>query len=77
MPQLQPQTTLQANIVSMFEQSLTEEQRFLQEIMMGKIKLIPHNEVMEKLEFTLKNGLQRKWNKIISSFGQNMQKLSY
>lgn len=60
MPQLQSQTTLQANIVSMFEQSLTEEQRFLQEIMMGKIKLIPHNEVMEKLEVTLKNGLQRK-----------------
>ncbi|MDD7570047.1 MAG: hypothetical protein PUJ68_09150 [[Actinobacillus] rossii] len=60
MPQLQSQTTLQANIVSMFEQSLTEEQRFLQEIMMGKIKLIPHNEVMKKLEVTLKNGLQRK-----------------
>ncbi|MCI7354260.1 MAG: hypothetical protein SOW21_05920 [[Actinobacillus] rossii] len=60
MPQLQSQTTLQANIVSMFEQSLTEEQRFLQEIMMEKIKLIPHNEVMKKLEVTLKNGLQRK-----------------
>lgn len=65
MPQLQSQTTLQANIVSMFEQSLTEEQRFLQEIMMEKIKLIPHNEVMKKLEVTLKNGLQRKWNKTV------------
>lgn len=49
----------QEKIQSMFENSLTEEQRFLQAVMTGKVKLIPHNEVMEKLEFVLKNGLQR------------------
>ncbi|MGV6989252.1 hypothetical protein ACWA5Z_10260 [Testudinibacter sp. P80/BLE/0925] len=54
------QTTVQEKILSVFEQSLTEEQRFLQEVMTGKIKLTPHDEVMEKLEFVLKNGLQRK-----------------
>lgn len=53
-------TQFQEQILSMFEQSLTEEQRFLQDIMTGKIKLTPHDKVMEKLEFVLKNGLQRK-----------------
>lgn len=57
-----PQATahFQEKILSMFEQSLTEEQRFLQDVMTGKEKLIPHDEVMQKLEFVLKNGLQRK-----------------
>ncbi|MGQ0285870.1 hypothetical protein ACT2CV_01515 [Pasteurellaceae bacterium 22721_9_1] len=54
------QTGFQEKIVSAFEQSLTEEQRFLQDVITGKIKLIPHEEVMEKLEYVLKNGLQRK-----------------
>lgn len=49
----------QEKISSMFEQSLTEEQRFLQDVMSGKIKLIAHEEVIQKLEFVLKNGLQR------------------
>ena len=62
MRRLQPHSkaVFQANITSMFEQSLTEEQRFLQDVMTGKTKLIPHEEVMEKLESVLKNGLQRK-----------------
>lgn len=53
-------TDVQQKISSTFEQSLTEEQRFLQGVMNGTIKLIPHAEVMEKLEYVLKNGLQRK-----------------
>ncbi|OOF59699.1 hypothetical protein [Rodentibacter myodis] len=58
--QQQSHPIIEDQIQAMFEQSLTEEQRFLQDIMTGKIKLIPHNEVMEKLEFVLKNGLQGK-----------------
>lgn len=54
------QAVLQEKVLSAFEQSLTEEQHFLQDIMTGKIKLIPHEEVMAKLEYVLKNGLQRK-----------------
>lgn len=50
----------QDKFLSAFEQSLTEEQRFLQDVITGKVKLIPHVEVMEKLEYVLKNGLQRK-----------------
>lgn len=50
----------QEKISLMFEQSLTEEQRFLQGIMNGEIELISHDEVMEKLEYVLKNGLNRK-----------------
>lgn len=53
-------SVLKDKISSAFEQSLSEEQRFLQDVMTGKIKLIPHNEVMQKLEFVLKNGLQPK-----------------
>ena len=56
----QQQAVLKEKVLSAFEQSLTEEQRFLQDVMTGKIKLIPHEEVMEKLEHVLKNGLQRK-----------------
>lgn len=55
----QSQAVFQEKILSLFEKSLTEEQCFLQDVMAGKIKLIPHEEVMEKLEFVLKNGLQR------------------
>lgn len=57
---IQQQQAVKEKALSAFEQSLTEEQRFLQDVMTGKIKLIPHEEVMEKLEYVLKNGLQRK-----------------
>lgn len=60
MQQVQTQSIFKDKITSMFEQSLTEEQRFLQDIMTGKIKLIPHDDVVQKLDFVLKNGLQRK-----------------
>ncbi|MEG9486969.1 hypothetical protein [Mannheimia indoligenes] len=56
----QQKKIFQEKILSMFEQSLTEEQRFLQGIMNGEIELISHDEVMEKLEYVLKNGLDRK-----------------
>lgn len=56
-PQIPAQ--FQEKILTMFEHSLTEEQRFLQDVISGKVKLIPHEEVMKKLEFVLKNGLQR------------------
>lgn len=56
----QQQKIFQEKILSTFEQSLTEEQRFLQGIMNGEIELIPHDEVMQKLEYVLKNGLDRK-----------------
>ncbi|MFZ7229632.1 hypothetical protein ACLSZN_03090 [Avibacterium avium] len=55
----QSQTAFQKQILSTFEHSLTEEQRFLQDVLTGKIKLIPHDEVMEKLEYVLENGLTR------------------
>ena len=60
MQHIQTQPIFKDKITSMFEQSLTEEQRFLQDIMTGKIKLIPHDDVVQKLDFVLKNGLQRK-----------------
>lgn len=63
-PKLQ-QTAFQEKISSAFERSLTEEQRFLQDVMTGKIKLIPHEEVIEKLQFVLKNGLQRNGDAVI------------
>ncbi|MFU2048641.1 MULTISPECIES: hypothetical protein [Avibacterium] len=55
----QSQTAFQKQILSTFEHSLTEEQRFLQDVLTGKIKLIPHDEVMGKLEYVLENGLTR------------------
>lgn len=58
--QQQNTTDYQEKIAMAFEQSLTEEQRFLQDVMTGRIKLIPHEEVMQKLESVLKNGLNRK-----------------
>lgn len=54
------QAVFQETVALVFERSLTEEQRFLQGVMAGKIKLIPHEEVIEKLTSVLKNGLQRK-----------------
>lgn len=56
----QPNTHSKVNVLSTFERSLTEEQRFLKGVMNGEIKLISHDEVMKKLEFVLKNGLNRK-----------------
>ncbi|WP_025329002.1 hypothetical protein [Bibersteinia trehalosi] len=46
-------------ISNTFNQSLTGEQRFLKDVLNGNIKLIPYEEVMAKLKFVLKNGLQR------------------
>lgn len=60
MQRIQSQTAIKEKISSIFEKSLTEEQRFLQGVMLGEIKLIPHDEVMKKLEFVLKNGFQQK-----------------
>lgn len=60
MQRIQSQTAIKEKISSVFEKSLTEEQRFLQGVMSGEIKLIPHDEVMKKLEFVLKNGFQQK-----------------
>lgn len=60
MQRIQSQTAIKEKISSIFEKSLTEEQRFLQGVMSGEIKLIPHDEVMKKLEFVLKNGFQQK-----------------
>lgn len=56
----QSQTIIKEKISSIFEKSLTEKQRFLQGVMSGEIKLIPHDEVMKKLEFVLKNGFYQK-----------------
>lgn len=58
-PKTENNAAFQAKIATLFEQSLSEEQRFLQDVMTGKIKLTPHTEVMKKLEFVLKNGLDR------------------
>lgn len=41
-------------VLSAFEQSLTEEQRFLQGILSGKIKTYAHAEVMADLRKVLK-----------------------
>lgn len=47
------QTQFQEKILSMFEHSLTEEQRFLQGILSGKIKTYSHEEVMTDLRKAL------------------------
>lgn len=57
---LQQHTPSSVDVSNAFKRSLSEEQRFLQGVINGEIKLIPHNEVMKKLEFVLKNGLSRK-----------------
>lgn len=57
---LQEPDTHSKNVLSTFERSLTEEQRFLQSVMYGEIRLISHEDVVRKLENVLKNGLVRK-----------------
>ena len=49
-----PQTPFQEKISSLFEQSLTEEQRFLQGILRGEIQTFSHEEVVATLRETLK-----------------------
>lgn len=55
-PAKQPnqQTRFEKKILSTFEQSLTEEQRFLQNILNGKIKMYSHEDVMADLRAVLK-----------------------
>ncbi|ANN81539.1 Uncharacterised protein [Aggregatibacter actinomycetemcomitans] len=48
------QTHLQERVLSMFDQSLTEEQRFLQGVLNGKIKTYSHEDVMKDLRKALK-----------------------
>ena len=49
-----PQTPFQEKISSLFEQSLTEEQRFLQGILRGEIQTFSHEEIVATLRETLK-----------------------
>ena len=49
-----PQTPFQEKISSLFQQSLTEEQRFLQGILRGEIQTFSHEEVIATLRETLK-----------------------
>ena len=49
-----PQTPFQEKISSLFQQSLTEEQRFLQGILRGEIQTFSHEEVVATLRETLK-----------------------
>lgn len=53
-PQQSDLTDFQNKIATAFEQSLTEEQRFLYNVMIGKEKLIPHEEIMADLRRVLK-----------------------
>lgn len=50
----QQQKVFQEKILSTFEQSLTEEQRFLQGVLSGKIKTYSHEEVVADLRKVLK-----------------------
>lgn len=50
----QQQKIFQEKILSTFEQSLTEEQRFLQGVLSGKIKTYSHEEVVADLRKVLK-----------------------
>lgn len=50
----QPLSVFEQEILSSFEYSLTEEQRFLQGILSGKIKTYSHEEVMSDLRKILK-----------------------
>lgn len=52
-PQPKP-AHFEENVLSFFEQSLTEEQQFLQGILSGKIKTYSHEEVMADLRRVLK-----------------------
>lgn len=48
------QAVFHEKVLSAFEQSLTEEQRFLQDILSGKIKTYSHEEVIADLRRILK-----------------------
>lgn len=50
----QNQSVFQEKILSTFEQSLTEEQRFLQGILSGEIKTYSHEEVVDDLRKVLR-----------------------
>ncbi|MEG9530921.1 hypothetical protein [Mannheimia indoligenes] len=50
----QQKKIFQEKILSMFEQSLTEEQCFLQGVLSGKIKTYSHEEVIADLRKVLK-----------------------
>ena len=50
----QTNKTFQEKILSSFEQSLTEEQRFLQSVLNGEIKTYSHEEVVTDLRKALK-----------------------
>lgn len=52
--QPQPQSAFQEKILSTFEQSLTEEQRFLQGVLSGDIKTYSHEEVIADLRKVLR-----------------------
>ena len=49
----QNQSVFQEKILLTFEQSLTEEQRFLQGILSGEIKTYSHEEVVDDLRKVL------------------------
>lgn len=51
---------LNEKVATTFDKSLTEEQRLMQSIISGEMKVISHDEVVKKLEYVLKNGLDRK-----------------
>ncbi|MBE2898567.1 hypothetical protein HPC37_07070 [Pasteurellaceae bacterium 20609_3] len=51
------QDTMQDILLSAFEQSLTEEQKFLKSILDSQIKTYPHEEVMIDLRRILKTRL--------------------
>lgn len=53
----QNQSVFQEKILSTFEQSLTEEQRFLQGILSGEIKTYSHEEVVDDL--------RARWSEVI------------
>ena len=53
-PQSQASTDFQKKILSRFEQSLTEEQRFLQSVLNDEIKTYSHEEVVADLRKVLK-----------------------
>lgn len=48
-----PQTGLEDKVLVAFEQSLTEEQRFLQGILSGEIQTYSHEDVMADLRKAL------------------------
>ncbi|KGQ24462.1 hypothetical protein [Gallibacterium anatis] len=47
------QDSFQEKVLSVFQQSLTEEQRFLQSVLNGKIKTYSHEEIIAELRQAL------------------------